>query len=120
MGRRAQSPHPPIIFAGNSKPSFKRVADQCQGWFAIGANPEQLAPQIANLETALAEAKRPRDEVKVYACPYGHDYDHAMIRQYKEVGVDELVLLHFAKSVDEVESLLNRLAEQYLELVASL
>ena len=90
------------------------------GWFAIGANPEQLASQIADLEAALAEAKRPRNEVKVYACPYGHDYDHEMIRRYKEVGVDELILLHFAKSAGEVESLLNRLAEQYLEFVSSL
>lgn len=115
-----QTPHPPVIFAGNSKPSFKRVAEQCQGWCAIGANPEQLAPQIADLETALAEANRPRSEVKVYAAPYGHDYDHEMIRQYKEVGVDELILLHFAKSVDELESLLNKLAEDHLDFVASL
>ena len=115
-----QTPHPPIIFAGNSKPSFRRVADQCQGWFAIGANPEQLAPQIADLEAALVEANRPREEIKVYACPYGHDYDHEMIEQYRELGVDELILLHFATSAAEVESLLNRLAEQYLDFVSSI
>jgi len=106
--------------AGNSKPNFKRVAEQGQGWFAIGANPEQLAPQIAGLKAALTEVGRPREDITVYACPYGHDYDHAMVRQYNEVGVDELVLLHFAMSAEELESLLKNLAEQYLDFVSSL
>ena len=115
-----QRPHPPIILAGNSKPNFKRVAEQGQGWFAIGANPEQLAPQLENLEAALAQAGRPREEISVYVCPFDHDYDHEMIKQYNELGVDELVLLHYAKSPAEVETLLNNLAQEYLEFVRSL
>ncbi len=115
-----QRPHPPIILAGNSKPNFKRVAEQGQGWFAIGANPEQLAPQLENLEAALAQAGRPREEISVYVCPFDHDYDHEMIRQYNELGVDELVLLHYAKSPAEVETLLHNLAQEYLEFVRSL
>ena len=115
-----QRPHPPIILAGNSKPNFKRVAEQGQGWFAIGANPEQLAPQLENLEAALAQAGRPREEISVYVCPFDHDYDHEMIKQYNELGVDELVLLHYAKSPAEVETLLHNLAQEYLEFVRSL
>lgn len=115
-----QQPHPPIIFAGSSKPSFKRVAEQCQGWFAIGANPDQLAPQVAELGAALAEAGRPRSEVRVYASPYGHEYDREMIRQYRDIGVDELILLHFAKTPGEVETLLKNLAAEYLDFTASL
>jgi probable F420-dependent oxidoreductase len=115
-----QTPHPPIIFAGNSKPSFKRVADQCQGWFGIGATPEQLAPQIKDLEDALEESQRPRKDIYVYASPYGIEYDHEMIRQYKELGVDELVLIHFATQVDEMESMLKDRAGKYLDFVRSL
>lgn len=115
-----QRPHPPIILAGNSKPNFRRVAEQGQGWFAIGANPEQLAPQLEGLEAALAAAGRPREEISVYVCPFDHDYDHEMIRQYHELGVDELVLLHYAKSSAEVETLLQNLAAEYLEFVRSL
>ena len=115
-----QRPHPPIILAGNSKPGFKRVAEQGQGWFAIGANPQQLAPQLQNLDTALAEAGRPRQEIAVTVCPYDHEYDHKMIREYKELGVDELVLLHYATSAEEVENLLQKLADQYLDFVSSL
>jgi probable F420-dependent oxidoreductase len=115
-----QRPHPPIILAGNSRPNFRRVAEQGQGWFAIGANPEQLAPQLENLEAALAEAGRPREEISVYVCPFDHEYDREMIRQYHELGVDELVLLHYAKSPEQVKTLLNNLAQQYLEFVRSL
>ena len=115
-----QRPHPPIILAGNSKPNFRRVAEQGQGWFAIGANPEQLAPQLEGLEAALAAAGRPREEISVYVCPFDHDYDHEMIRQYHELGVDELVLLHYAKSSAEVETLLQNLAAEHLEFVRSL
>ena len=115
-----QTPHPPIIFAGNSKPSFKRVAELCQGWFAIGADPQKLAPQIEGLEAALREAGRPREEVRVYASPYGYDYDEDMIRRYKEVGVDELILLHFAKTPEEVTNLVRGLGARYLDFVASL
>ena len=115
-----QRPHPPLILAGNSKPNFRRVAEQGQGWFAIGANPEQLAPQLEGLEAALAATGRPREEISVYACPFDHDYDHEMIRQYHGLGVDELVLLHYAKSCAEVETLLQNLAGEYLEFVRSL
>lgn len=115
-----QRPHPPIVFGGSSRPSFKRVAQHCQGWFGIGADPEHLAPQIAGLERALAEAGRRREEVRVYASPYGYEYDEEMIKQYKDVGVDELILLHFAKTPDDVAELLRGLADRYLDYVASL
>ena len=115
-----QRPHPPIILAGNSKPNFRRVAEQGQGWFAIGANPEQLVLQLESLEAALAEAGRPREDISVYVCPFDHEYDREMIRQYHELGVDELVLLHYAKSPEQVDTLLNDLAQEYLEFVTSL
>ena len=115
-----QKPHPPIVFAGNSKLSFNRVASGCQGWFGIGFDPEGLSPQIQELEKALKEHKRPREEITVYACPFGHDYDHKMIEAYKEIGVDHLVLLHFANDVDEMKQILNDLAEKYLDFVHSL
>ena len=115
-----QSPHPPIIFGGASGPSFKRVAEQCQGWFSLGASPEQLAPQIASLDTALAEAGRARSDITVYASPYGHDYDQDMLKQYADMGVDEVILLHFAKTPEEVEALLQDLASKFLSYATSL
>jgi len=115
-----QKPHPPIIFAGNSKASFVRTAEHCQGWFGIGADPPKLAPQIRELEETLAELGRPRSEIRVYASPFGYDYDEDMIRQYSDIGVDELILLHFVRTPEEVRTLLRQLADRYLGFVANL
>jgi probable F420-dependent oxidoreductase len=115
-----QKPHPPIIYAGNSGPSFRRVAEMCQGWFGIGADPEKLAPQIKGLEKALEAAGRPRSEITVYASPFGYAYDEAMIREYRKVGVDELVLLHFYDTPEQATREITALGQRYLEFAASL
>ena len=115
-----QKPHPPIIVGGNSDAALRRAAELGQGWYALGLSPEQLAPRIEQLEALLARRNRPRDTVAVFASPYPHEYDREMIRQYKELGVDELVFLDFAPTVDELESLLNNLAGEYMEFVSSL
>ena len=115
-----QKPHPPIIIGGNSDAALRRTAQQGQGWYALGLNPEQLAPGIEKLGALLARNDRPGDAVSVFACPYPHEYNHEMIRQYSELGVDELILLDFAPSAGELEALLNNLAAEYMEFVSSL
>ena len=115
-----QKPHPPVIIGGNSDAALRRTAQQGQGWYALGLSPEQLAPGIEKLGALLAQNNRPGDAVSVFACPYPHDYNHEMIRQYSELGVDELILLDFAPSAGELESLLKKLAAEYMEFVSSL
>ena len=115
-----QKPHPPIIVGGNSDAALRRTAEQGQGWYALGLDPEQLAPGIEKLEALLAQNNRPRDTVSVFVCPYPHEYNHEMIRQYSELGVDELILLDFAPSAGELESLLKNLAAEYMEFVSTL
>ena len=115
-----QKPHPPVIIGGNSDAALRRTAEQGQGWYALGLSPEQLAPGIEKLGVLLAQNNRPWDAVSVFACPYPHEYNHEMIRQYSELGVDELILLDFAPSAGELESLLKNLAAEYMEFVSSL
>ena len=115
-----QKPHPPIIVGGNSDAALRRAAELGQGWYALGLSPEQLAPQIEKLGALLMQNNRPGDAVSIFACPYPHEYNHEMIRQYKELGVDELILLDFAPTVDELESLLKNMAGEYLEFVTTL
>ena len=115
-----QKPHPPVIIGGNSDAALRRTAEQGQGWYALGLSPEQLAPRIEKLEALLTQNNRPGNAVSIIACPYPHEYDHEMIRQYRELGVDELVLLDFAPAADELISLLNNLADEYMEFVSSL
>ena len=74
-------------FGGNSNAALMRVAEQGQGWYALGLNPQELAPRIEKLEALLKQRNRYRDAISVLASPYLHEYDHEMIRQYKELGV---------------------------------
>ena len=115
-----QKPHPPIIFGGNSDATLRRTAEQGQGWYALGLNPDQLAPRIKKLETLLTQRNRPRDAVSIFACPYPHAYNHGMSKQYEELGVDELILLDFAPTLGELKSLLHNLAAEYKEFVSPL
>ena len=115
-----QKPHPPIIIGGNSDAALRRTAQQGQGWYALGLDPEQLSSRIEKLEALLKRGNRPRDTVSVFACPYPHEYNRGMIRQYKELGVDETILLDFAPTAGELESLLKNLAEEYMAFTSSL
>ena len=65
-----QQPYPPIIFGGNNNATFKRVAAQGQGWYALGLNPEQLAPQLQKLDSVLKDHPRAREDISIFACPY--------------------------------------------------
>ena len=115
-----QKPHPPIIFGGNSDAVLDRIAQQGQGWYALALTPEQLAPKVEKLTAALRRQGRSRDEIAILACPYPHPCDHDMLRRYKDCGVNELVLLDFAPTTDELTTLLKNLADQYLDFAASL
>lgn len=115
-----QKPHPPIIIGGNSDAALRRTAQQGQGWYALGLDPEQLRPGIEKLEGMLDDIGRPRQEISVFACPYPHEYNHEMIRQYHELGVDEVILLDFAPNAGELERLLNNMAQEYMEFTTTL
>ena len=115
-----QKPHPPIIIGGNSDAALRRTAQQGQGWYALGLDPEQLRPGIEKLEGILNGIGRPRQEISVFACPYPHKYDHDIIKQYHELGVDEVILLDFAPEAGELERLLNNMAQEYMEFATTL
>lgn len=117
-----QKPHPPIVYAGQSAATFERVAEQGQAWDSIGVPPERLASQIEKLVKTLERHGRSRSDITIRACPYPHEYDHDTFRQYKELGVDEAILLEPAtsSSVDELNGILNRLAAENMDFVKSL
>lgn len=115
-----QQPHPPLIFGGQNKATLQRVAKHGQGWYSLGSDPQTLAPELERLDEALAEHGRSRNDISVFACPYPHAHDQAMIRQYSELGVDEVILLDFAASIEELQAMLLKLAETYIDFAASL
>lgn len=110
-----QKPHPPIHFGGESDPALRRVADLGQGWYGFGLEPERVTGRLATLERLLAERGRSRDEIVVSVCPYLRPVDLDAVKRYREAGVDQVILMAFAPTPDEVTARLDELARTIAE-----
>jgi probable F420-dependent oxidoreductase len=110
-----QKPHPPVIIAGHVQATFDRIAEQGDGWWTIDQTPEQLAPQVKQLEAALARRDRKLSDLSFVASPYPHKADLDMVRRYRALGVTELCLMAYPDPPEAIESLLVDLAGRYMD-----
>ncbi len=108
-----QTPHPPLVFGGDSDATFDRIAKFGQGWYALGLSPDQISAKLRKLKSALESQKRNLGDITIYACPYPHEHDMPMLLEYEDLGVDEVILIEFAPSIDELKALLDGLGEKY-------
>jgi probable F420-dependent oxidoreductase len=87
-----QTPHPPIIFGGESDAALRRVADLGQGWFGFGLTPDEAAARIAALGGLLQARGRARGSVSITVSPYLKPArDAASLRAYADAGADQVV-----------------------------
>jgi probable F420-dependent oxidoreductase len=105
-----QRPHPPLIFGGESRAALRRVAEIGQGWNAATQSPSQMATLLKELDTLLEENGRTRDEVEITVMP-GQELTRDDLAAYADVGVDQVVPLGVAPSVESVRSIFEPLAE---------
>ena len=105
-----QTPHPPLIFGGESDAALRRIAAVGQGWNAAMKSPEQMTVLLAKLDSFLAECGRSREELEIICMP-GVDLDVELASAYRQVGVDQLVAYVMAPRVEEVRSFLEPLAK---------
>jgi probable F420-dependent oxidoreductase len=114
-----QQPHPPIHFGGETNAALRRVADLGQGWYGFGRSPEEVPGRISKLEELLSEAGRSRADVTVSICPYllGVDRDSAL--RYRDAGVDQLIVMAFAGTPEDLVATLDHLAETILVPVSA-
>jgi probable F420-dependent oxidoreductase len=104
-----QQPHPPIHVGGESDAALRRVARLGQGWFSFGRLPEDLPPALERLDAALAAEGRTRDDITLTVSPYLHPLTPESVRRYAELGVDRLVVVCLAFTVDLLRSQLDTL-----------
>jgi probable F420-dependent oxidoreductase len=104
-----QQPHPPIHVGGESDAALRRVARLGQGWFSFGRLPEDLPPALERLDAALAAEGRTRDDITLTVSPYLHPVTPESVRRYAELGVDRLVVVCLAFTVDLLRSQLDTL-----------
>ena len=110
-----QRPYPPIHFGGESDPALRRVADIGQGWYGYNIDPEQTAGRLDRLSRLLDERGRKLEEIKVSICPYLAPVTLDLVKSYREVGVDQLIVFGLANDSDELVAVLDSLAESIVE-----
>ncbi len=110
-----QQPHPPIHFGGESEAAMRRVADLGQGWFTFNQLPEALPEPMRQLEEQLAKTGRRREDIEVSVSPYMNPTDLAMLERYRDVGVDQVIVLALGGNRDALLGRLDELAETLVE-----
>jgi probable F420-dependent oxidoreductase len=112
-----QQPHPPIHFGGESDAALRRVAEQGNGWYGFGREPEDLPDRFSKLDALLGERGRSRSDIEVSICPYLLGVDTDKAKRYQDAGVDQLIVLAFAMNTDELEATLDDLTTTILQPV---
>lgn len=115
-----QQPHPPIYFGGESDAALRRVADLGQGWYPFNMEPGPLGERVQALDRELAKRGRARDDVSIVTCPYMKPCDLDAVKRYRDIGVEQVIILLMAFSADDVPRALDELAESMVVPAASL
>jgi alkanesulfonate monooxygenase SsuD/methylene tetrahydromethanopterin reductase-like flavin-dependent oxidoreductase (luciferase family) len=103
-----QSPHPPVILAGNGPRSIERAADYAEGWMPIAGRGD-TAEQIDALHKAAADRGRGPIPVTVFGAPP----KPAVLAEYAAAGVERALLaLPSAPTADTLRRL-----DRYAELI---
>lgn len=109
-----QTPHPPIHVGGESDAAMRRVARLGQGWFSFNRLPGDLPEPLARLDGILADHGRSRTDIVLTVCPYFNPITPDDVQAYAELGVDRLVVLALAFTVDMIHEQLDGIVENVL------
>lgn len=116
----AQKPHPPIHVGGESDAALRRVARFGKGWYTLNRKPEEFAAAKARLEPILAERERSLDEIVISTCPGLTDLGEEELTGFHEAGVERVIVEVVAKDRDQLLRRLDRVAEQVVQVAATL
>jgi probable F420-dependent oxidoreductase len=110
-----QTPHPPIHVGGESNAALRRAARHGDGWYSFNRLPADLDEPLARLDAILADEGRSRADLQLTVSPYFNPVDAAAVEAYRERGVDRLVVLCLAFTVDMLREQLDTLVTTVLE-----
>lgn len=115
-----QSPHPPIHFGGESDAALRRVADLGQGWYGFNLAPADVPSHLETLDKFLAQRGRRRSDVEISVSPYLKGAGDDALPRYRDAGVDQVIVMAVAGSVDKLREQLDGLAKTVVEPAARL
>ncbi len=118
----AQGAKLPILFGGESAPALRRVAEYGAGWCGFNLTPEEAAPKIKRIEELLKANGRKRSDVELAVSPYTKPITVDDLKRYRDLGVDEVVLITLRppRAEDELVKDLEQIARDWVEPAARL
>ncbi len=111
-----QTPHPPIIFGGESLPALRRVADLGDGWQPGTASLKVLSKSVPQLQALMAERGRDYADLSVSALSAAGPLlrKPEVIPRLSELGVQELILFMTTADTNKTLAALEDFAEKML------
>ena len=108
-----QSPHPPIFFGGESRAALKRVATHGDGWYGYDLDPAGVSEKLSELDGLLAEQGRKRDDLQIFVGPNSHPVNQETVAQYRDLGVEQLVVPMAASRADKLKPRIERVLSAF-------
>ena len=103
-----QTPHPPLIFGGESDAALKRVATIGQGWYGFNLSPDNFARALEKLDNLLESEGRSREELSIYCTPAQGSKGPSDFARFEALGADQIILPVFAATVDKLRDRANK------------
>lgn len=110
-----QTPHPPIIFGGESEPALKRVGEVGDGWWGVNVTPDSAKAHIAKIRQYAAAAGR--DASKLFfsvTTAMGQAVSRDEMQRFADVGVHQIIVGAFGASADEYKRVIETSARDLI------
>ena len=110
-----QQPHPPIIFGGESEPALRRVGEIGNGWWGVNVSVEDAGDHMAKIKVfAEAAGRNPRSLTYAVSPQLGGPVSLDEVKQYQDLGVDQVIIGIFAESADQYKQAIESAAESLI------
>ena len=98
---RPVSGSPTIVVGGHAAPAFRRAVARGHQWYGFFRSPEQVRNDVAALRTAASQVDRPATlgRLEISVTPSG-PLTRELVEAYAEAGVDRLVTMPGARTVE--------------------
>jgi probable F420-dependent oxidoreductase len=106
-----QKPHPPLIFGGESTPALRRVGEVGDGWFGVNVTVDDAKAKIARIREYAQAAGRDPGKLHFSVSPgLGEPVEMDRIKQYRDVGVHQVVVGAIPRDGQGMKGEIERLA----------
>lgn len=108
-----QKPYPPILFGGESNPALKRVGEVGDGWFGVNVSVEDATVKIPRIRQYAQAAGRDPGKLSFAVSPgLGVPVELDIIKQYRDAGVQQIVVGAIPRDPKGIKGEIERLAEK--------